>query len=334
MSGIFKKMGIGLEDDEQYARAFQKGVLLGQFGDAANLFDKASKKFTEKGNSLMAARAAANALLYRYLIMRDIQQVTPLLQALLQALHALLQQGSQEIEAIGSQTEFMQIGPLCAELDCRLVEVAIILARDDQIRSRDLHKIASDKFQALYQLIKNDPLKTYDRVQAADGPNDKATMRLFFHSGMYNYYEAMTKKNTDPSAASADLSKANQFFKQCNDQKWQQTVTILLNNWRATCTCWLCHRDMQGYELHYSMCHADVTPYAKMLLKEAEQGTIDLDTKRIAVCTPCGSMVMYKAQYEADIVRRELNAKLDHAMNVIQSLNERVNRLERMSHSH
>ena len=330
MSGIFKKMGLGLEDDEQYARAFQKGVLLGQFGDAANLFDKASKKFTEKGNTLMAAKAAANTLLYRYLVTKDIQLVTPLLQALLQTLYGLQQQGLQEIEVIGSQTDFMPIGPLFAELDCRLLEVAIILAQNDQLRLPDLHKKARDKFQA----IKNNPLITYNAVPAVDGHNDKATMRFFFHSGMCSYYEAMLKKDYDPDAASADLSEANKSFRGCNDQKWQQTVTTLLNNWRATCTCWFCHRDMQGYELHYSMCHAELTPYAKTILKESEQSTINLLTKQIAVCTPCGSMVMYKAQDEADKVRKELNAKLEQAMNVIQSLNDRVNRLERMSHHH
>jgi hypothetical protein len=82
------------------------------------------------------------------------------------------------------------------------------------------------------------------------------------------------------------------------------------------------------------MCHADITPYTKKLLEQASQETIDVDRKKIVVCTPCGSMVMYKAQDEADKVRRELNAKLDQAMSVIQSLNDRVNRLERMSQSH
>ena len=332
MGGFMKKMGFGLDDDEQYARAFQNGVLLGpnQFENAAKLFEKASKRFTEKGNPLMATKATANALLYRYLITRDIQQVTPLLQALLQTLQSLQQQGLQEIEQIGSQTNPMSIGELCAELDCRLVEVAILQAENDQLRSRDLHKIAADKFQAM----KNIQLKTYNAVPVAEVQSDKPIMHSFFHSGMFSYYEAMLKKNYDPSAASDDLAKANQSFRGCTNQKWQQKVTTLLNNWRLTRTCWICHRDMQGYELHFSMCHADVTPYAKMLVEKANQDSINVDANQIAVCTPCGSMVKYKAQFEADVVRRELNAKLDNAMSVIQSLNERVNRLERMIQTH
>jgi hypothetical protein len=327
MSGFFKRMGIGREDAEQYALAFQKGVLLvpPQFETAAKLFEKASKKFTESGNQMMAARASANALLYRYLITRDIQQVRPLLLTLLQTL-----QGLPEIEVIGSQVDMMPVGPLWLELECRLVEVDIILAQNEPGESLRLHKIARDKFQN----IKNNPLITYNSIPAADGHNEKAMMRFFFHSGMCDYYEAMTIKYDDPEAAAAKLSDALKSFRGCNDKKWQEIVTTLLNNWRATCTCWICHRDMQGYELHYSMCHADVTPYAKRLLKEAEQDTINLKTGLIAVCTPCGSIVMYKARDEADKVRRELNAKLEQAMVVIQSLNDRVNRLERMSHSH
>ncbi len=327
MSGFLDKAkkatGIGLDDNELYARAFEKGVLLKKFGEAADMFEKASKKSLESGNSMMAAQAAANALLYRYLATGDVRLITSLLSAL---------QNLQQIEVIGLQTDFMPVGPLCAELDCRLVESAIAQAQSDVIKARDLHKLARDKYQAI---IRN-PLITYNYIPAADGHNDRADMRFFFHGGMYSFYEAMTKKDSDPSAASDDLSLANQSFKRCNNQKWQQTVSTLLDNWRVSRTCWLCQRDMQGYELHFSMCHADVTPYTMMILEKAKQdsATISIEKKQIAVCTPCGSMVTYKAQEEADKVRRELNAKLDHAMSIIQTLNDRVSHLERMAHHH
>lgn len=327
MSGIFNKAkqvtGIGLDQNELYARAFEKGVLLKKFSEAADIFDKASKKYSETGNSMMAAQAAANSLLYRYLATGDVRLITSLLQTL---------QGLQQIEVIGLQTDFMPVGPLCAELDCRLVESAIAQVQNDVIKSRDLHKLARDKYQAILR----NPLITYTYIPAADGHNDKADMRFFYHGGMYSFYEAMTKKDTDPSAASDDLSLANQSFKRCNNQKWQQTVSTLLDNWRVSRTSWLCHRDMQGYELHFSMCHADVTPYTMMILEKAKQDstTISIERKQIAVCTPCGSMVTYKAQEEADKVRQELNAKLDHAMSVIQTLESRISHLERMAHHH
>lgn len=330
MGGFMKKMGFNLEDDEQYARAFQKGVLLRRFDSAAQEFDKAAKKFTEKGNTLMATRAAANALLYRYLVTKDIQQVTPLLQTLLQKLQSLEQQGIQEIEEIGSQTNFISIKELSAELDCRMVEVDIIQAQNDQLRSRDLHKKAADKFQA----IRNIQLKTYTIVPPGDEHTDKAITRYFFHSGMFSYYEALLKKNYNPSAAADDLAQANQSFRACNNQTWQQRVTPLLDNWRLMRTCWVCHREMQGNELHFSMSQADIAPYIQKQVEKSSQDSISEDGKRIVVCAPCGSMVMYKARHEADIVRKELNVKLDKAMDIIQSQHERINRLERMAHHH
>lgn len=327
MSGFLDKAkhltGVGLDQNELYVRAFEKGVLLKKFGEAADTFDKASKKYVEGGNPMMAVQATANSLLYRYLATGDVRLVPPLLQTF---------QSLQQIEAIGSQTEMMAVAPLGAELDCRLVESAIAQAQNDIIKARDLHKLARDKFQT----IMRNPLITYNYLPAADGHNDRAETRFFFHSGMYSFYEAMVKKGSDPSAASDDLSLANQSFKRCNDQKWQQTVSKLLANWRISRTCWLCHREMQGYELHYSMCHAEVTPYTKILMEKAKEdsATINVEKKQIAVCTPCGSMVTFKALEEADKVRQELTAKLNQAMNSIQVLENRVSRLERISHHH
>lgn len=116
----------------------------------------------------------------------------------------------------------MPVGPLCAELDCRLVEAALSQAQDDQIRSRDLHKLARDKFQA----ISRNPLITYSYVPAEDQHNDRAELRCFYHAGMYSFYEAMTKKDSDPSAASDDLSLARQAFQRCNDQLQIQNALL------------------------------------------------------------------------------------------------------------
>ncbi len=306
--------GLGLDPNQLYVRAFEKGVLLNRFVEAADTFEKAAKKFAEIGNPQMEAQAAANGLLYRYLGTGNANLIAPLLQML---------QRLEQIEEIKSQTNMMSTGPLAAELDCRLVEQAIANAQNDIVRSRDLHKIARDKFQA----IMRSPLITYEHLHAPDGHDQKTEMRFFYHSGMYKYYEAMTKKDLDPSTAADDLSEAKQFFNRCNDQKWQATVSTLLDNWRRKSTCWLCHREMQGYELHFSLCHAEVTPYTQALLEQAKQDStsVNLSTRQIAVCTPCGSMVTFKAQAEADRVRQELNAKLD---SVVHAMESRMNDLE------
>lgn len=334
MSGFINKArhatGIGLDHDELYRRAFEKGVLLNKLDTAADTFDKASKKFMENGNQAMAAQAATNSLLYRYLITGD----PNVIRQLLQTLQGLQQLGIQQIEAIGvaSQTEMIAVNTLAAELDCRFVEATITGNQNDLVRSRDLHKLARDKFQ----VMNYEKLITYPHRPAADGPNDKPIMRSFYHSGMFSYYEAMVEKDTDPDAASNDLALANKSFKLCNHQQWQQTVTRLLDNWRKKCTCWVCGRDMQGYELHYSMCHAQVTPYMQKVLQARKEdiNAIDLVSGTIAVCTACGSMVTFKAEEEADKVRQELNAKLAETMRIIQGLDNRISHLERMAHHH
>lgn len=326
MSGLFDQVrrttGLGLDQNELYNRAFQKGVFLKNFHAAADIFDKAARRFTELGNQIMAIQATVNALLYRYLAQGNPAIIAPLLQNLSQL---------QQIEVIGSQTEMMPVGPLCAELDCRMVEATLAQAQDDVLRSRDLHKLARDKFQAI---IRN-PLITYGYVTATDGHNDRTDMRHFYHSGMYSFYEAMTKKNTDPSAASEYLSLASQAFRRCNDQTWVQKVSTLLENWRISRTCWMCHREMQGSDLHFTMCRAVVTPYTKRILETLKQdaSTMNMDG-RIVVCTPCGSMVTFKAVEEVDKVRQELNTQIQALTGAISNLEHRVASLERKPHSH
>ncbi len=318
MSGLFKRR----DQNELYERAYAKGVFLKNNREAADIFDKAAKKAAESGDTMVATQAGANSLLYRYLDTGNVSLLPPLLQ--------LLQQLPQ-IEEIGSRT-LQPTGPLCIELDCRLVESVIPQAQNDRARSRDLHGMASEKFKALG----SNSLLTYSIQKPSDGPNDRADMRQYYHTAMHSYWEAMITKDADPAAASNNLSNAKKYFSLCNDQRWGQTVGTLLENWRISRTCWICHRDMQGSDLHFSMCHARVTPYAEMILKKANQNSssISFEKQQIAVCTPCGSMVTFKAEVEADKVRRELNAKLAEAMNAIHTLEGRVSRLERMSHSH
>jgi hypothetical protein len=321
MSKLFETMriamGFGLNEDEMYNRAFEKGVLMKDFMKAADLFDEAARRAAERGNYLVAVQAAANALLYGYLGTHNTQYLERLRKAL---------SGLQEIECIGRQQERMPTGPLCAELECRIVEATIAQVHDDVVRLRDLHKMASSKFQALL----SHPLITYEYVKSGAGHDERADERHFYHRGMYQFYEAMTKKDRDPAAAADDLALAQQAFRRCNDASWAQKVSTLLENWRISRTCWLCHREVQGYELHFSMCRAVVTPYTKRLLEVLNQdaSTAQLNEMGIAVCTPCGSMITFKAVEEAEKVRRELMAKLDNAVSRIQALEARLDRMQ------
>lgn len=314
---------IGLNGDELYDLAFEKGVLNNDFSIAVDNFAKAAEKSIEEGNLAMAARSVANSYLYQYIISHDIKYI-PYIRDALQSLQ------EQEIEVFGSQIHKMPVRVLSIELDCRLVESQIEQTQaDDYARLRDLHQKAHD----LFQTIHGKSLITYKYMPAKDGHNDKVEMRLFFHSGMCSYYEAMLKKDDDPSEAADDLAQAAHSFKQCNNLQWQQKIAVLLTNWQKQSTCWFCNREMYGYELNFDWYRADVTPYTKRILEGAGQDgsrTIDVEKKLIAVCTPCSSMVRYKAKEEADKVRREL----EQAMSRIHSLESRISRLENRSHEH
>src|ERR1019366_1363997 len=311
-------MGFGLGEDEMYKRAFEKGVLMKDFARAAQLFDEAAKRASERGNSILAAQASANALLYRYITGGDARLLKPLLDAL---------RGLQEIERIGLQMERIPTAPLCAELDCRLVEATITQAQNDVLRLRELHKLASTKFQAILQ----QPLITYEYVRSGVGHDEKASERHFYHLGMYHFYEAMAKKDRDPAVAVDDLALASQAFRHCDDAAWAQRVAVLLDNWRISRTCWLCHREVRGYELHFSIYRATVTPYTKQLLESLNQdaSTASLEHMGIVVCTPCGSMITFKAAEEAEKVRQEMTAKFDLVLARIRKLEDRVSKLQR-----
>jgi len=310
-------MGFGLTGSEIYNRAFEQGVLMKDFTKAADLFDEAAKRASAEGNAELAAHAVANSLLYSYLTKKK----ALLLERLVKALGGLY-----EIERIGLQRETMLAAPLCAELECRRIEALIAQTHDDVVRLRDLHKIATSRFQVMFQQA----LITYEYVKSGVGHDERADARYYYHQGMYQFYEAMTKKDRDPATAADDLALAQQAFRRCNDANWMRKVTQLLDNWRISRTCWLCHREVQGYELHFSMCRATVTPYTKHLLESLNQdvSAAQLDGMKVAVCTPCGSMITFKAVEEAEKVRKELTAKLDMAFSRIQELEERVDKIQ------
>jgi hypothetical protein len=310
--------------NELYKHAFDKGVLLKNFSKAKEFFYEAAKKFSEKGDQVMAARAFANALLYQYLGTADPIILPSLLKALA---------GLQSIEKIGLPTETMPVELLRLELECRVIEADIARTQNDTAQLRDLHKRASDMFQTIIQ----NPLITYKYIEAKDGHNERAIERHFYHEGMRQYYEAMAQAGSDPAAACDNLVWAKQAFQQCNDQRMLPMVAVLLGNMRIKRVCWFCGRVAQGQELHFWMSSANITPYMKRAVggPNRDGSSADLENGQIAVCTPCLTMITTRAVEEADKVRKEyekankqLAAELQKANTLIQALNNRVSQLE------
>jgi hypothetical protein len=321
MSSLFGKVrhtiGIGLGEQELYERAFEKGVLLKDFGKAADIFDDASKKAAEHGQQGLAERAAANSLFYRYLATHNPGSLQNLVHLL---------RGMVEIERIGLRHEMMSTTALCAELECRILEAAITQALNDGLRLRDLHKAASAKFLTI---IRN-PLLTYEYVKSGNGHDERTDERHFFHEGMFRFYEAILKKDHDPSSAADELALALQAFRRCNDASRIERMETLLNNWRVVRTCWVCQREVQGADLHFSLSRAVLTPYTKNLLEQLNQDpfTINLQEMKVVVCNTCGSLISFRATEEAEHVRQDLLLQLTQAHTRINELELRLQRLE------
>src|ERR1035438_9453518 len=67
--------GVGLNPDESYHRAFEKGVLLGDYQAAGDLFAKAAAKYEEAGQSDEVHRARANQCLYSFVVSKAIGDI-------------------------------------------------------------------------------------------------------------------------------------------------------------------------------------------------------------------------------------------------------------------
>jgi len=64
---IRETTGYGLNAEEQYERAYQKGVFVKDYNAAAENFNKALERFLQENNAEMAQRSRANSTLYSLL---------------------------------------------------------------------------------------------------------------------------------------------------------------------------------------------------------------------------------------------------------------------------
>ena len=323
MDSLKKATGLGLSHGEHYNRAFEKGVLLGptMYGEAVKLFDHAARKATEVGDGETQARAIANARLYSFIGTGSPDHLTDLRRAL---------DTIPQIEAIGSQTEFIPTDTLKVEIDARVIEQRIRGVHDDQhLELAGLHQNAADTFRQIFQA----PLVTY-RFQRSDPHTETAQSRYFFHQGLANWHQALNAVLSDPEVAAEQMGKALASFRQCQDDAWSGRAQTWLAGCRQRRTCWLCHRECQGATVHFSSYAAVVTPYVAALVTRLGQDTssIDLGSGQIVLCRTCGSSMeriadQFAAQ-QAGAVRAELLGQLSRVTSVMDDLAVRVRTLE------
>lgn len=320
MDGLKKATGVGLTHQEHYQRAFEKGVLLGpeKFLEAASMFDAAAQKAAAMGDPLLQTRAVANASLYRFIATGDRGALPDLRNALSQL---------ADIEQIGTRNQMMPAPPVLAEVDARLAEYHIEQIPESDHRARcAAHMQTAQAFKGFF----TSPLLTY-RWQHSDAHMETAQSRFFLHTGLASWHEAKAAALTDPEAAAEHMAKALNAFRQCNDEQWVNETQAGLSGLRARRTCYVCHREMQGANVHFKRASSTTHPYSKFVLEGLGQDSASLDVERseIILCTPCATAMEYVAdrfaQQRALEVRNEMLGQIAALQTQVNALMARVN---------
>ncbi len=333
---IKKATGLGLNAEEHYTRAWEKSVLLGaaKYGEAVALFQAAAAKADEAGDPALAQRARANAHLYGFVATGKAEHLVKLREQL---------DGLEQIEQVGSRNEAISAADLAAELDARLTEAAAtgVSERDHAARVK-AHGAAASAFKRIFA----NPLLTY-RYHSPDQHKESAQSRYFLHEGLAAWHAANVAAGRDPDAASGELSRAMQHFNQAGDESWSQRTNGWSVKLKKRRTCWVCHREFQGEDLHFETVSAEVTPYALAVIAHLGQDVHSLDPaqQQAVLCAPCASVVRgladIIAQRRTEELRSEMNVKFGQMVEAItdlqgavRTLASRISSLESVAHRH
>jgi len=326
MKGLGKEMGIGLSAQEQYLRAYEKGVLLQppNYSSAAKHFATASEKFLKEGNQNMAQRARANAALYGLISSRDLSAIPEVIQVL---------EPVPEIERIGSRDEMIQTASLIAELTVLQWEYQAELSDSNANKKAEYTK-AADGFMKLG----TSPLQVAERLQVK-GPTDKAMLRAFYCGALSDYYAALSVVMASPTQAHDFLQKAAAQFRQAMVTDWSKTVDEYIKQVSSKSHCWMCGREMQGRDLFYRYYPARTEEFHTHLLESSNEDLRMVDTPgNVTICTVCGSAVENQADryatMRANEVREWAAAIFENHNKRINELVEAVNRLNQVAHTH
>ncbi len=310
-------VGVGLSAADQYERAFSKGILLGaeQYPAAVGLFQAAAQQAAKEGNGLLEQQALANASIYEFVSSGDLGH-----------LHAL--RGNlvnlQQIEKIGTRNEMMPAQPLVQEIDARMAEVNAerIPATDHTARSQ-AHRGVADAFKPLFTA----ELITY--AIHGDGLGaDSAQARFFFHTGLASWHEAVSTIEADPEGASQHMAKALNSFQQCNNTEWVGRAQDWLQRARLRRTCWVCHREFQGWDTHFHHVPAKLKPYVRAVVEKLGQdvSTIDEQSGHVVICVTCGSLLESVADQRLVAMEQRMGATIVDLQNRLGAMEQRLRR--------
>jgi len=319
VKAVGKEVGIGLNAQEQYRRAYEKGVLLQppDYSSAAKHFTKASEMYLQEGNSDMAKLAKANAALYELIDKRDLDALPEVIQVL---------EPITDIPCIGSQDEMIQTSLLIAELKSLQYEQQAKKSESYADKNIEYMKAAEG-----FMKLGNSPLPISERLQL-DGPVEKAMQRAFYCEGMSDYYSALSIVMSSPVQAHDHMQKAASSFRQAMVTDWSKTVDNYIAQVSSKSHCWMCGREMQGKDVFFKYYPADTEDYHTHLLESSNDDLRIIDNAgHVTVCTVCGSAIENQADRYATMRADEVRT---WAYELFKNHNERLCALERVAHRH
>lgn len=327
MDSLKKASGLGLTPDEHYQRAYEKGVLLGpeHYGKAVELFEIAARKANENGNAQLEARARANAAFYGFVTTGSNQHLAVLKDAL---------RSVPEIEEIGSRTNMLSSEPLIAEIEARLTEQSAAGNGAPAVLARQ-HAECANAFRKLLGVS----LVTY-RYHSPDSHRATGDERFFYHQGLSFRHEAFQHALVDPEVAAEKMVKALSSFRQCGNEALAADAEGWVKNLRLQRTCWMCHREFQGFKLHFDLYAARVSSYAGTVVTRLGQDAFTLDGQAgtVVLCTLCASGITNIADGVAeqlvDALRDEVAQRLSDHERTMAAMLSRIQQLESASHRH
>ncbi|MCX5753119.1 MAG: hypothetical protein NTW97_05670 [Candidatus Krumholzibacteria bacterium] len=318
--------GIGLNAQQQYERAYQKGVLLQppKYQDAIKEFHSATEKFLKDGNKAMADRATANACLYQLVVNPDRESLAKAIQAL---------EGIPEIERIGSQKDMMATPPLITELNAIGEELSARDADDGADKIAKFRK-AGDTFMKLG----SSPFQFVDKF-STEGPLDKAMNRSIYCMALADYHEGLCLVMESPTRAHDFMQKASIEFRQSMTNDWAEKTGAYVERIKSKRHCWMCSREMQGKDIFYKYYPAKSEKYHHQLVQDLKQdhGMID-SPNSVTLCTICGSSIENQADHYAVMRAQEVKDWVEPILaeyqKVLQNHHERLKDLEAVAHRH
>jgi hypothetical protein len=319
--GLFDNLkmatGLGLDPQETYRRAFEKGVLLGvsRFDEAATMFKEAAEKLRGV-DAALSQRASANACVYGFLSTRDPRMAAEAVRVL---------RAIDKVEVPGTADEVMEGSRLASELEARMLE-----AQAEKTRGREGARVLRRAAQAWLALRRERPVTfalTGDDAHAEDG-----LTRFFYDAAVAESWEAESWEAEDPDEAAERYAVAALAFGRSGAGQMRQQVRERLRGIGLERPCWFCGRHARGLGSNLRSLPTVASSYFAKL--GGDRGESYDPSGALYACAACATAIDRVAEARAEAVRKEVEERLKDLKSEMKRLESRVRSVESDSHTH